>query len=309
MTNKATIRFLKKISVFLFGCHVMPIIYTYEAQYARAESVNLGIFDEKKPLETGGLSSLEGSSGGGLASWATIGGYGSKKGLGTAFHYTYVRVSDYQDQNVGGLLGIYNRVEISYSHNFGQTGITGRKLGVGKGYQFDMDIVGVKARILGDLVSPDFIPQVAVGAMYKHATGQRVIHGVGGKSTDGVDTYIAVTKLFSQVNIILDTTVRFTKANQMGILGFGGDRHNSYYAQFEGSIGYLPPFVPGLIVGGEYRTKPNNMSFSKESNWADVFATYFLNKHLNLTVAYVSLGTVADFRHQRGVYASLQTGF
>lgn len=67
--------------------------------------------------------------------------------------------------------------------------------------------------------------------------------------------------------------------------------------------------MPGLVVGVEYRTKPRNMNFTPESNWFDVFATYFVNKHLNLTVAYVSLGTIATYRDQTGVYASLQTGF
>lgn len=276
---------------------------------AAAGSNGLGIFDEQRGLALGGLSTLEGASGGGIASWATIGGYGSNKGLGTAFHYTYVNVSDYQDQNVGLLLGLYNRVELSYTHNYFQTGGTGRKLGIGQDYTFDLDVAGVKARILGDVAAKSWVPQVAVGAMYKHTNDGHVIHAVGGNDISGGDAYVALTKILPGMPIILDTTMRLTKGNQWGILGFGGDRNNNYYPQFEGSLGYLPSFIPGLVVGVEYRTKPRNMNFTPEGGWFDAFATYFVNKHLNLTLAYVSLGTIATYRTQTGVYASLQTGF
>lgn len=267
------------------------------------------LFDENRPLATSGLSTLDGSSGGGLASWATIGGYGSDKGLGTAFHYTYLNVTNYQDQNVGMLLGLFNRVEISYTHNFLQTGSSGRKLGIGNDYMFDLDNFGIKGRLFGNITDAGLIPQVAVGMMYKHARDAHVIDTVGGKSTQGADFYVAATKIFGKAHIVLDTTVRFTRSNQVGLLGFGGDRDNSYHPQFEGSLGYLPPFIPRLVVGVEFRTKPKTLFFSPENNWFDAYASYFFNKHLNLTLAYVSLGTIANFRNQTGVYASLQTGF
>lgn len=214
------------------------------------------LFDENRPLATSGLSTLDGSSGGGLASWATIGGYGSDKGLGTAFHYTYLNVTNYQDQNVGMLLGLFNRVEISYTHNFLQTGSSGRKLGIGNDYMFDLDNFGIKGRLFGNITDAGLIPQVAVGMMYKHARDAHVIDTVGGKSTQGADFYVAATKIFGKAHIVLDTTVRFTRSNQVGLLGFGGDRDNSYHPQFEGSLGYLPPFIPRLVVGVEFRTKP-----------------------------------------------------
>lgn len=100
------------------------------------------LFDGQRTLGTSGLSSLEGSSGGGIASWATIGGYGSKKAMGLAVHYSYVNVTNYTDQNFGALMGFYDRVELSYSHNFFQTGGTGAKLGIDRGYQFDLDTGG-----------------------------------------------------------------------------------------------------------------------------------------------------------------------
>lgn len=267
------------------------------------------IFDGQRTLGTSGLSSLEGSSGGGIASWATIGGYGSKKSMGMAFHYSYVSLTNYTDQNVGAVMGFYDRVEISYAHNFFRTGSTGRKLGIGHGYQFDLDTGGIKVRLFGHVLDKTLLPQVAVGAMYKHDGDAKVIHAVGSKHTDGADVYIAATKLFPKLGLLVDTTMRLTKGNQWGILGFGGDRNDNYYPQFEGSLGYLPSFIPGLVVGVEYRTKPRNQNFTPESNWFDVYASYFVNKHLNITAAYVSLGTIATYRNQTGAYVSLQTGF
>jgi hypothetical protein len=63
-----------------------------------------------------------------------------------------------------------------------------------------------------------------------------------------------------------------------------------------------------FALGVEYRTKPNNLSFAKESDWYDVFAAYAINKNLSVTAAYVDLGSIATFRNQRGVYISLQAG-
>ncbi|MCP1272946.1 DUF3034 family protein [Gluconobacter albidus] len=267
------------------------------------------LFDGQRAIGTGGMTSLEGSSGGGLASWATISGYGSDKSAGMAFHYSYVNLTNYWDQNVGASIGLFDRVELSYTHNFFQTRATGAKLGIGNGYQFDLDVAGAKVRLFGHVADNTLIPQVAVGAMYKHDSDGRIIHMVGSKHTDGADAYLAVTKLFPKVGILIDTTVRFTKGNQWGIIGFGGDLDNSYHPQFEGSLGYLPPFLPGLIVGVEYRTKPRNQRFTDESNWFDVYTSYFINKHLNITLAYVSLGTIATFKNQTGFYFSAQTGF
>ncbi|MBS1102347.1 DUF3034 family protein [Gluconobacter sp. Dm-62] len=267
------------------------------------------LFDGQRALGTSGLSSLEGASGGGIASWATIGGYGSDKSAGMALHYSYVNLTSYWDQNVGASMGFFDRVEISYTHNFFQTRGTGAKLGIGNGYQFDLDVAGAKVRLFGHVADNTLIPQVAIGGMYKHDSDGRVIHMVGSKHTDGGDAYLAMTKLFPKIGILIDTTVRFTKGNQWGILGFGGDQDNNYHAQFEGSLGYLPSFIPGLVVGVEYRTKPRNQRFTDESNWFDVYTSYFVNKHLNVTLAYVSLGTIATYKNQTGFYFSGQTGF
>ena len=100
---------------------------------------------------------------------------------------------------------------------------------------------------------------------------------------------------------------RATRANQSGLLGFGGGRDGGYSLQAEGSVGYL--VSRRLLVGAEYRTTPDNLAGLKEDDWWDLFAAYAVNKNLSVTAAYADLGTIATFRGQRGLYVSLQAGF
>jgi hypothetical protein len=62
-------------------------------------------------------------------------------------------------------------------------------------------------------------------------------------------------------------------------------------------------------VGGEYRTKPDNLGFAKENDWWDLFAAYAIDKHLSVTAAYTNLGDIATFKNQNGFLVSLQAGF
>ena len=105
----------------------------------------------------------------------------------------------------------------------------------------------------------------------------------------------------------MNGTVRFTRANQFGILGFGGDRRDRYEPMFEGSVAYL--LDRRLAIGGEYRMKPDNLGIASEEDAWDVFVAWAPHKQVSLTVAYVDLGNIVIRDSQRGVYASLQVGF
>jgi hypothetical protein len=262
-----------------------------------------------KLLLTGGVSALEGGAGGGLSTWALISGNETSRGIGGSAHATYVNVPDYELRAVGGAVGLFDRVELSVAHQEFDTGDTGAKLGLGKGFTFKQDIVGVKVRLLGDAVyaQDTWLPQVAVGVQAKQNNQNAIIHAVGGQSDTGVDYYAAATKLLLNQSLVLNGTVRLTKANQTGLLGFGGDKHDRYSTQFEGSAGYL--VSKRLLVGAEYRTKPDNLGFAKENDWADEFVAYAFNKTLSVTAAYADLGDIATFKNQRGLYLSLQAGF
>jgi hypothetical protein len=262
-----------------------------------------------KLLLTGGVSALEGGAGGGLATWALIGGNETSRGVGGSVHATYVNVPDYELRSAGVTLGLFDRVELSLARQEFDTGATGAKLGLGEGFTFKQDIAGVKVRLVGDAVydQDGWLPQVAVGAQIKQNNQNAIIHAVGGQSDMGVDYYAAATKLLLDKSLVVSGAVRLTKANQTGLLGFGGDKNNQYKAQFEGSAGWL--VSKRLLIGAEYRTKPDNLGFAKEDDWADVFVAYAFNKTLSVTAAYADLGDIATFKNQRGLYVSLQAGF
>ena len=268
-----------------------------------------GLTDGGKLLLTGGVSTVEGAAGGGLASWAVITGYETRDGVGGNAHVTYVKTPDYSLRDYGVSAGFFNRLEISYAREEFDTGSTGGKLGLGDGFTFNQDVIGAKVRLVGDAVydQDQLLPQVSAGVEVKHNDRGAVVRAVGAKSDSGTDYYLAATKILLDQSLVLDATVRMTKANQTGLLGFGGDRSNAYHPQFEGSAGYL--ISKRLLVGGEYRSKPNNLGFARESDWWDLFAAYAVNKHLSATFAYADLGSIATFRNQRGAYISLQAGF
>jgi hypothetical protein len=261
-----------------------------------------------KLLLTGGVSNVEGVGGGGIANWATITGYETKEGVGANVHATDVELPDYKLRTYGAAVGVFDRLELSYARQDFDTGSTGGKLGLGNGFTFNQDIVGAKLKVAGDAVyDQTWVPEISVGAEYKHADRGAIIHAVGGKSDTGVDYYVAATKVLLNESLVLDGTVCMTKANQFGLLGFGGDKSDNYSAQFEGSAGYL--ISKRFVVGAEYRTKPDNLGFAKENDAWDVFGAYALNKHLSVTGAYVDLGSIATFKAQRGFYLSVQAGF
>jgi hypothetical protein len=299
------------VSAFCLALALAAPAFADDAAPASSGSVidqGIAMFDSGKLLATGGVSDLEGAGGGGLATWALISGYGTRDGLGINGHATYVDVGSYSLWSEGAAIGLFDRAELSYAHQTFDTEEVGALLRLGKGYKFDLDVYGVKVKLFGDAVydQDSILPQVSAGVQFKQNDRGTIIHAIGGKSDSGTDYYIAATKLFLAQSLLLDATVRETKANQFGILGFGGDKDGDYSTEFEGSAAYL--FSRKFAVGAEYRTKPDNLGIAHEDNVWDLFAAYFLDKNLSLTVAYVDLGNIVIEDHQHGVYASVQAG-
>jgi hypothetical protein len=267
------------------------------------------LFDSGKLLATSGVSEVEGAAGGGLAAWALIAGYESEDGIGVDAHYTYVGLPDYTLNSAGAAVGFYDRLELSFTRERFDTAATGKALGLGQGFTFQEDIVGAKVRVLGHAVydQDTWVPQVSVGAQYKNNNQPAVIAAVGGRSSEGVDIYLAASKLFLAESLLVNGTVRATKANQFGILGFGGDRSNSYQPEFEGGAALL--LSRQLAIGSEFRTKPDNLRFAHEDDAYDFFIAWFPIKNLSLTLAYASLGDIATRQDQDGAFLSIQAGF
>ena len=262
-----------------------------------------------KLLLTGGVSQLEGSAGGGLTPWAVIGGYGTDDEIGANAFYTRVNTGSYHLDDAGIMIGLYNRVELSFAQQRFNTEQVGGLLGLGDGFTFKQNIIGVKVRLAGDLVvdSDSAMPQISVGVQHKKNNQAGVLAFIGAKNDSGTDFYVTATKLFLADGLLLNGTVRFTKANQIGILGFGGDKNDSYKPQLEVSAAYL--LSQKWVVGLEYRMKPDNLGIATEDNWFDAFVAYAPTKHVSFTVAYADLGNIVIKDNQRGVYASVQVGF
>ncbi len=260
-------------------------------------------------LATEGVSQVEGAAGGGLVPWALISGYETRDAIGATLHGTYVGLNDFGLGSIGASVGVHDRIEISYAHVWFDTGSAGGRLGLGRGYTFTMDVAGAKLRLFGDAVydQDSWVPEVSAGVQWKAAGSHAVLRAIGARGGDGVDVYLSATKLFLAESLLLSATLRATRANQFGILGFGGDRGGGYSAQFEGSAAYL--VTRHLAVGAEIRSKPDNLGFAREGTAYDVFAAYFLSKNLSATLAFVALGPIARQGDQNGIYVSLQTGF
>ncbi|MEP7157055.1 MAG: DUF3034 family protein [Betaproteobacteria bacterium] len=292
---------------------------------AQAEGINFA--DQGKLLATGGVSQVEGAGGGGLAPWALITGYGTRDSIGANVHYTRVNTNDQSLATYGVAVGVFDRVELSFANqefkfHEGLLSMKGQT-------RIRQDIVGVKVKLFGDIVydQDTWMPQVAIGAMHKKNKGLDIpVLGVtgfspknlGAKSDDGTDVYVSATKLYLSESILANVTLRATKANQFGLLGFGGDRHDSYRLQPEASLAYL--FTRKLALGVEYRAKPHNLIADNEGAAYDIFLAYFPTRNFSLTLAYVDLGTIgkeiaksfgaSDYgSRQRGGYLSAQVGF
>jgi hypothetical protein len=285
---------------------------------ARAqEGPGVGLVLGGKLLLTGGVSNIEGAGGGGLATWATITGYETKEGIGGNVHYTSVGLDDFDFRTYGAAVGLFDRVEVSYARQAFDTGLTGPLLTLPKDFTFKQDVYGLKVRLMGDAVYDQdrWLPQVSAGVQYKKSRNGALVKAIGAADDAGTDYYLAATKLFLNQSLLVNGTVRFTEANQTGLLGFGGNtaagvfgpaKDDGYSTEFEGSLAYL--VNRRLALGAEYRTKPDNLVFAEDGAF-DVFAAFAVNRNLSVTAAYVDLGDIATFKNQRGFYVSLQAGF
>lgn len=259
-------------------------------------------------LLTNGATGLEGSSGGGLATWATIAGRGTGDQIGLSAQVTAVELPDFGLRSGSIAIGILDRVELSFARQSFNTRAVGASLGLGHGFRFDQDIFGAKIRLFGDIVYGDgHLPQVALGVQHKRSGDADVVRAVGAADTQGTDVYISATKLFLAHSLVANATVRMTSANQGGLLGFGSIGSDRRSLQFEGSLAYQ--LSRRLIIGGEYRTRPDNLSIAREDDAIDVFAAWAATPHVTLTGAFADLGSIAGNAGQRGPYLQLQLAF
>lgn len=272
-----------------------------------------------KLLLTGGVSSIDGAAGGGLTPWALTGSYATEGEVGATAFVTRVRTRDYALSDAGVALGLGERAELSLAQQDFDTGSTLAPLGLG-GLRLRQDILGLKLRVAGDAVldSDRWMPQFALGLLHKrtHAGAlEPTLTGALGARTQGTELYLSATKLFLAPALLANATLRATRANQNGLLGFGG-------AQAGGGTRLLPEIslawiaAPSLALGAEWRAKPNLLNDSAlgrgalaEDDWSDLFVAWAPNKRVSFTLAWVDLGRIVPAlqpRRQTGGYLSVQ---
>jgi hypothetical protein len=266
------------------------------------------VFGGGKLILTNGVTTIEGSGGGGLATWATISGMGTDRTRGISAHVTGIELADFRLESHGMAIGIKDRLELAYARQNFDTRRVGAALGLGEGFTFRQDIFSAKLRLVGDLVyGPALLPQISIGIEHKRSLDGTVVRALGAQRAVGTDFTISATKLLLGASVLANATLRATDANQFGLLGFGGDKHGARSVQFEGSLAWM--ITSRLAIGGELRTRPDNLGIAREDNAKDLFAAWALSRHATVTAAYVDIGSVATFANQRGGLLSLQLAY
>ncbi|WP_165857454.1 DUF3034 family protein [Marinobacter sp. JSM 1782161] len=256
---------------------------------------------------TGGLTTIEGSAGGGLVPMAVLTGYASDREWGASIALSHAPLDDYTVDVTAAALNWRNRIEVSVARQTLDLDTLGAALNED---ELQQDIFGLKLRLFGDVLYGRY-GQWSLGLQHKRNRTFTVPEAVGAEDDSGTDLYLAGTKVFLagvfDRNLLVNGVVRGTRANQGGLLGFGGDENDSYELVFEGSAGVF--VTHRWLVGGEYRQKPDNLGFAEEDDWYDLFVAWVPNRHLAVTAAWVNLGGIAGLDDQQGAYLSLQGSF
>ena len=274
-----------------------------------------------KLLLTGGVSSIDGAAGGGLTPWAVIGSNATDGEIGGSAYISTLGTKDYGLNFYGAAVGINDRFELSIGQQDLDTRSAVAALGL-PGLRLKQTIVGAKVKVAGDAIldSDTLMPQIAVGLQYK-TLGSTVLDGTLtalGAKRSGVDLYVSATKLFLGSSLLVNGTLRATKANQNGLLGYGSTGNDGYSLQPEFSIAYL--VSKNVVVGAEYRSMRNKLNFAtpagngtRSEDWKDIFVAWAPTKNVSLTLAYVDLGVIVPAttasRKQQGLYVSAQLAF
>jgi hypothetical protein len=272
-----------------------------------------------KLLLTGGVSSIDGAAGGGLTPWAVTAGYASPGQRAVTASLTRLDTQDYGLSVEGITASLGERLELSIAHQDFATRATGAALGL-PGLHLRQNIFGAKVLLAGDAIldSDSPMPAVALGIEVKRLDAGALAPTLAalGAADHGIDVYLSATKLFLAQSVLVNVGVRGTKANQNGLLGFGGVASEHVSLEPEISLAWL--LRRDLAIGVEYRAKPDKLDPSalgaglREDDWKDLFVAWAPTKHVSLTLACVDLGRIVpavQSRRQTGAYASLQLAY
>jgi hypothetical protein len=283
--------------------------------------------DIGKLLLTGGVSGIEGAAGGGLTPWAVIGTNATAGETGFSAFVSTASTKDYGLNIYGAAVAFDDRFEFSIAQQDLNTRSAVAALGL-PGLHLKQNIIGAKVRVTGDAIldSDSVMPQIAVGLQYKTlgSTGLDPTLNALGAKRNGTDLYVSATKLFLGQGVLLNGTLRATKANQNGLLGYGatlGGNEDRYSLQPEFSAAVL--LSKNVVIGAEYRFMRNKLEHAgrtaglgsalRSEDWKDIFIAWAPNKNMSVTLAYVDLGVIVpgttDSRKQQGYFLSTQFAY
>jgi len=260
--------------------------------------------DEGRLKATGGLVTIEAAAGGGLVPWAVMAGSSTRPGVDVVAGFSATQVADFRLASLGLSASWNDRFELSLGRQ--QFTVDRGLLPAGIDRRIGQTVLGAKLRIAGDLIYGD-LPQMAIGLQYKHSDSDVLAGALGARRNDDVEAYFSVTRLFLagpfDRNWLLNGSVRATRANETGLLGFGriGDDDHALVGEFSAAMFFNPEFA----IGAEYRQKPDGLPGLGESDWRDVFVAWVPNRRFSLAVAWVDLGTIAARPDQDGVFVSM----
>lgn len=291
-------------------------------------------------VASGGISGVEGTLGGGITPWAFIGGYSSKEEISFGGNVQYLSLNDYSLTTAGASISLYDRVEVTIQRQkldiaAGLTSnvfalLTDGAITNANSATVEQDIIGAKVKLFGDGVftQDSWIPQVSLGVQYKKNNdfdsslslpdssvplpNVGVPQLLGAKDDSGVDVYLSATKLWlgaaNGFNLLTNVTARYTKANTLGLLGFGSELDDDATIEWEGSLALL--ISPTTAIGAEVRTQSNRLGgLAEEDTITDIFVAYFPNKSLSITAAYVDMGNLPLQQSSNGFYLTLNANF
>jgi len=247
---------------------------------------------------TGGVSSISGGGGGGLIPWATLGGLATREQRSVSGFITRVDVDDFTLDVRGLTLNLNNRIELSVARQDFTIKANNAEI--------SQDKYGLKMKVAGDLIFGQ-MPQITFGVEKNRLRDPATARAVGARDDDGVDFYVSAAKAWIDGPLhrtsMLNFNLRSSKANQFGLLGYGGDDQDRQLLLEASAAMFL---TRSVALGVEYRQKPDNLSALIEEDASDVFVAWFPNKHFSVTAAYVRLGDIAGAQNQNGYYLSIQ---
>ena len=291
-------------------------------------------------IASGGITGVEGVAGGGITPWAFIGGYSSDEEITYSANLQYLSLNDYALTTAGASISIYDRVEVSIQRqkldiSSGLTSnvfslLTDGAITNANSTTVEQDILAAKIKLFGDGVftQDSWVPQVSLGVQYKknkdYNTSLSLPDGsvplpsigvpqlLGAKDDSGTDVYLSATKLWlgavNGYNLLTNVTARYTKANTLGLLGFGSTLDDDAKLEWEGSLALL--ISPTTAIGAEFRTQSNRLGgLAEEDTITDIFVAYFPNKSMSITAAYVDMGNLPLQESSTGFYVTLNANF